>query len=262
MTGTDKLIHRALEIGAEYRAATQTDLAKLERRLRQTPQRQVTTDRRRWLVPAVTAAAAAGLIFVGVIVGARGGAPNSATSLATRISHFDPSRYPTSVPPSAVISAALQLQTVTCTSADRFDNSVTIPVITPTKDSAPGTAMLGYQYFPRAAESLPAQCLLVTEAGRRLTGPTALDIRNVLQYAGRVDGARGAYQFVSATGVAASIRLTRADGTNTTLNANQLTPTPTGFLAAVIYTPEPGPVIAQAAALDSNGRVLNTLHIP
>lgn len=403
MTGTEKLIRHALNTGAEYRAATQTDWAEFQHRLHPTPQRPAPANRRRWLLPAVAAAAAA-LIVVGVFVGAPAGAPNSVTfppaqltvvsapiasfsctgsdghnmtttaarlpdalelgkpidvgirrstfcaafaeglgstpladtgplrafnatggagnvtvgvvdssvtaitftpddpALATtslttvvdlggglrgfyvpvhtagsvtvtvqgaaiattsvQVIHGNPSLYPTGVPAPAVTSAAPQPQTVTCTSAGRFDNSVTIAVTTPTAGPAPGTARLGYENFPSTAGNLSAQCLLVAEGGRTLTGHTVLDTRQVLQYAGRVVGAHGTYQFLSATGIATSIRLTRADGTTTTLAAHQLTPTPNGFLAAVIYTPDPVPVITQATAIDSDGRVLNTLHLP
>lgn len=188
------------------------------------------------------------------------GGPTATTSV--QVIHGKPSLYPTGVSPSAVTSAVLPPQTVTCTSVGRLDNSITIAVTTPTAGPAPGTARLGYETVPHTTGNLPAQCLLVTEGGRTLSGRTALGTRQVLQYAGRVDGAHGTYQFISATGIAKSIRLTRADGTHTTLTAHQLTPTPNGFLTAAIYTPHPDPDITQATAIDANGHDLNTLHLP
>lgn len=402
MTSTEELIRKALSTGAEYRAATETEWAQFQRRLRPAPPHPVPANHRRWLLPAVAAAAAAALIVVGVFLGARAAEPNTVTVPAAQLTviaapaasfpctgsdgktttaarlpnalelgkpidvgirgstfcatfaeglsntplagtgplrafiatggagnvtigvvdssvtaitftpddpalaptfvttivdlggslrgfyvpvhaagsvtvtvqgaavtttsvqviHGDPSTYANGVSASAMTSAAPPPQTLTCTSAGRFENSVTIAVTTPTTEPAPGTARLGYESIPRTAADLPTQCLLVTEGARTLTGRTALDTRQVLQYAGSVAGAHGTYQFLSATGIATSIRLTRTDGTTTTLTGHQLTSTPNGFLAAVIYTPGPGPVITQATAIDSNGRDLNTLHLP
>lgn len=85
MNDPEKLIHHALETGANYRPASQTDLARFEIRLHQTRQRQVTASRRRWLLTAVAAAAVAGVVVLGVAVGPRAGAPHSATSPASQL---------------------------------------------------------------------------------------------------------------------------------------------------------------------------------
>lgn len=108
----------------------------------------------------------------------------------------------------------------------------------------------------------PAQCLLVTEDSHTLAGRTNNAPSQVLQYAGRVDGAHGTYQFMSATGIATPMRITRADGSTTTLTGDDFTAIRTGFVAAVIYTSNGDPLITSATASEKNNRKLNTLHLP